>query len=167
MTGRTTTTCRPGRRVLTWVRGRLGGPDRGSAVVEFLGVSLVLLIPIVYLILTLSQIQAASFAAEGAAREVGRVIAQADSYEEGLATAHFAAELAFADQGLSVDGAQVVQVTCQADPCLRPGAHVHVQVATEVNLPGVPGFTTGAMPAATSVQAEAITAVPRYREVAP
>lgn len=155
------------RRILARARGRLGDADRGSAVVEFLGVSLVLLVPIVYLILTLSQIQAASFAAEGAAREAGRVIAQADSYDDGLAAARFAAELSFADQGMSVEGGQVLQVTCQADPCLSPGAHVHVQVGAEVRLPGVPSFVSGALPAATSVQAEAMTAVPRYRQAAP
>lgn len=162
-----TTAWAPVQRMGTWVRGRLGGKDRGSAVVEFLGVSLVLLVPVVYLILTLSQIQAASFAAEGAAREAGRMIAQADSYEEGLAAASFATELSFADQGISVEGAQALQVTCQTDPCLSPGAHVHVQVRSDVALPGVPAFLSGVVPAGTSVQAEAMTAVPRYREVAP
>ena len=40
---------------------------------EFLGVSLVLLVPLVYLVLVLGRIEAATFAVEGAAREAARV----------------------------------------------------------------------------------------------
>lgn len=155
------------RRVRRWVRVRLAGGDRGSAVVEFLGVSLLMLVPVVYLILTLGQIQAASFAAEGAAREAGRLIAQAETYEEGLTAAHLAVELAFADQGVEVSGSQVLQVTCQADPCLSPGAYVYLSVRSSVDLPGVPAFATGVLPAVTQVQADAMTAIPLYREARP
>ena len=42
--------------------------DAGNAVVEFLGISLILLIPLVYLVLTLAKVQGASYAVEGAAR---------------------------------------------------------------------------------------------------
>lgn len=146
---------------------RLGGGDRGSAVVEFLGVSLLMLVPLVYLILTLGQIQAASFAAEGAAREAGRLIAHAETFEDGIAAARLAVELSFADQGLDVAGAQVLQVTCQADPCLTPGAYVYLSVRTSVDLPGVPAVAAGALPAATQVQADAMTAIPQYREARP
>jgi len=47
-------------------RHRLGDGERGSALVELQGVSLVLLVPLVYLMLTMARIQAASFAAEAA-----------------------------------------------------------------------------------------------------
>lgn len=153
-----------------WLRRltrRCGSCDRGSAVVEFLGVSLVLLVPVIYLILVLSQVQAASFAAEGAAREAGRLIAHAQSFDRGVAAARYASELAFADQGMTVRGSEVMQVTCQEDPCLTPGAYVHVTVRSEVPLPGMPPFLSGVLPAVTEVRAEAMTAIPRYRETSP
>lgn len=167
MTAKATTVVRTLGDAWHWVRERLGGPERGSAVVEFLGVSLLMLVPTVYLILILGQIQAASFAAEGAAREAGRLLAQAETYEQGLRAARFAVELSFADQGIEVTGAQALQVTCQADPCLTPGAYIHLSVHSGVDLPGVPAFLSGALPAATQVQAEAMTVIPQYRQARP
>ncbi|WP_448071416.1 pilus assembly protein [Georgenia yuyongxinii] len=141
-----------------------GGHDRGSAVVEFLGVSLLLLVPIVYLVLTLSRVQAATFAAEGAAREVGRIVAQAETLESGLARAERAVERAFADQGFDVDGDQAIRVSCAAVPCLTPGAEVHVEVATVVGLPLVPDFLRQAVPAEVPVAAGHLVMVPEFRE---
>ncbi len=46
--------------------------DEGSAAVEFLMLTLLLLIPIVYLVLAVFTIQGASFAAAGAARDAAR-----------------------------------------------------------------------------------------------
>jgi hypothetical protein len=139
--------------------------DRGSAVVEFLGVTLLLLVPIVYLVLTLSRVQAATFAAEGAAREVGRVVAQAETLEAGLARAERAVELAFADQGFDVDGGQALRVSCATVPCLTPGAEVHVEVATAVGLPLVPDFLREAVPAEVPIAAGHLVMVPEFREV--
>lgn len=150
-----------------WVRRRLDGgtnAERGSAVVEFLGISLLLLVPLVYLIVTLGRIQAASFAAEGSAREAGRLIAQAQTMEEGLAYASIAVQLAFADQGFTVDGEDALHVTCQADPCLTPGAFVHITVDTGVALPGAPAFMRPVLPVEVAISADAMTAVGDFRE---
>ena len=76
---------------------RLRREERGSAVVEFLGVTLVLLLPLVYLVLTLGQIQAAAFAAEAAARESGRVLSHEADLPTAAARAQTAVELAFGD----------------------------------------------------------------------
>ncbi|MPV36727.1 pilus assembly protein [Georgenia subflava] len=138
--------------------------DRGSAVVEFLGVSLLLLVPALYLVLTLSRVQAASFAAEGAAREAGRIVAQAQSLEEATVGAEAAVELAFGDQGFDVDGADLLRAECSAEPCLTPGAQVLVEVATEVPLPLVPSFLTDAVPAHVPVSASHLVVVPEFRE---
>lgn len=150
--------------LLTWARARLGDRERGSAVVEFLGVSLVLLVPLVYLIVTMSRIQAASFAAEGAAREAGRLIAQAETMEEGIAAAQLGVELAFADQGLDVDPASVLQVTCSVPECLTAGEYVLIEVRTEVSLPLAPDFLAGAVPTAVAIGADAMTAVSGFRD---
>jgi hypothetical protein len=143
----------------------MGGGERGSAVVEFLGVSLLLLVPIVYLVLTLAQVQAAAFAAEGAAREAGRILARAETLEDGAGAARLAVELAFEDQGLDVDGAGALQVSCTEEPCLAPGARVVITVATSVDLPLVPDVVVDAVPATVPVSATHVAAVPEFRAV--
>ncbi|PFG40614.1 hypothetical protein ATJ97_3146 [Georgenia soli] len=145
-------------------RRRADEAERGSAVVEFLGMSLLLLVPVVYLVLTLAQVQAAAFAAEGAAREAGRLLARAESLEAGASAARFAVELAFEDQGLDVDGAEALRISCAGEPCLAPGARVVVEVSASVDLPLVPDFVADAVPAAVPVTATHVTAVPQFRE---
>lgn len=143
------------------LRARLSGRgDTGSAVVEFLGVSLMLLVPTVYLIVTLGQIQAATFAAEGAAREAGRLIAQAETWEQGVANASMAVELAFADQGFDVSGSSALNITCGADPCLSPGEFVMIDVSAEVALPLIGGLLETAV---VQISADAMAAVGAYQ----
>ncbi|MFV0253083.1 MAG: pilus assembly protein [Beutenbergiaceae bacterium] len=139
------------------------GGERGSAVVEFLGVSLVLLVPLVYLILTMAHIQAATFAAEGAAREAGRLIAQADTLAEGAQAAHLGVEVAFADQGLEVDGEDVLTISCPDSDCTT-AQYVLVSVDTEVSLPLTPDFLAGSAPTSVSISADAMTAISGFRD---
>lgn len=130
--------------------------ERGSAVVEFLGVALVLLVPLVYLVLTVTVLHAASFAAQAAARDAGRLVAtSAPSRASALATT--AVELAFADQGIAVDGAEALTIECPGT--CGPGERAHVRVATRVPLPLAPG---GGL--TVSVSAEATTTVDPYRD---
>ena len=154
-----------GARLRGRARGLLArGTERGSAVVEFLGVSLILLVPVLYLVLTLSRVQAAAFAVEGAAREAGRIVAQADSLAEATSRAETAVELAFTDQGFEVDGAGVLRVSCAADPCLTPGAEVLVEVAAAVDLPLLPDFLGAAVPAEVPVRASHLAVIGAFRD---
>ncbi len=158
-------------RLRAWlgsVFGRAGADraeDSGSAVVEFLGVSLLLMVPLVYLILTLGRIQAAVFASEGAAREAGRLVVRAETFEEGAARAQAAVELAFADQGIAVSGADSLLMTCEQDPCLTPGSRIVVEVGTAVGLPGVPDFARRAALVEVPVSARYVAVVDAFREV--
>lgn len=154
-------------RVAARVTSRLARRDReaGSAVVEFLGVALLLLVPLVYLVLTVGRIQAAVFAAEGAAREAGRQVVRAETFEEGAARARAAVGLAFDDQGIDVAGSDALRLTCEADPCLTPGARIVVEVRSAVDLPGIPEFVRGVVPAEVPVAAEYVAVVDEFREV--
>lgn len=129
---------------------------------EFLGGMVVLLIPLVYLVLTLGQVQAAAFAAEGAAREAGRHLTTAPSIEAGLRGAQVSVATAFADHGFDVDPAEALDVHCRADPCLEPGAHLGIDVGIEVPLP-LPEFLRGALPLSVPVSAAHVVAVPELR----
>lgn len=155
------------RRRLIAARRRITGSgrpvDSGSAVVEFLGVAILLLVPLVYLVLTLGQVQGAVFAAEGAAREAGRIIARAETWSAGVARARASVGLAFADQGVTVDGAQALRLSCEADPCLTPGAQVVVEVSAAVGLPGIPEVVRGVVPAEVPVAAEYVVAIDEFR----
>lgn len=150
------------RRWRTVVRTADGG-DRGSALVEFLGISLVLLVPIVYLVLVLGRIQAATFATEGAAREAARVYVAADDAQQGSTRAVTAVAVALTDQGFEDDPVGALEVRCSADPCLTPGAEVAATVQVRVPLPFVPGFVRELVPLDVPVTAERVAPVDAYR----
>lgn len=144
-----------------WRRARR--EESGSAVVEFIGVTLVLLLPLVYLILTLGRVQAAAFAAEAAARESGRVLSQAEDFPTALAQARTAVDLAFDDHGIEVDPAAALSFTCSDEPCLAPAGRIHVEVSAVVRLPLVPEFLAGSLPLEVPVEATHLAVVPEFR----
>lgn len=153
------------RRVRDAYRARVtdGVADAGSALVEFLGISLVLLVPTVYLVLVLGRVQAATFAAEGAAREAARVYVAAADAEQGAARAVTSVAVALTDQGFDDDPAAALEVRCSADPCLTPGAEVAATVQVRVPLPFVPAFVRDVVPLELPVTAQRVAPVDSYR----
>lgn len=144
------------------------GDDAGSALVELVGATVLLLVPLVYLVLTVGRVQAGAFAAEGAARDAARAVVTAESSAQGVARARTSVELALADQGFDdVDaaGGDVLTVECSHDPCLSPDATVGVRVRVEVPLPFVPAALRGWVPLAVPVEASHVAEVDRYAEV--
>lgn len=143
-------------------RARLGGDD-GSSVIEFLGLSLILLVPLVYLVLTLGRLEAATFATEGAAREAARTYVGSDSAEEGAARAVAAVGIALRDQGFHDDPARALTLTCSALPCLAPGSDVSARIEVRVPLPFVPSFVRDVIPLEVPVSVERVAPVDTYR----
>jgi Flp pilus assembly protein TadG len=128
------------RRSSRWAEARRRlADDRGSASLEFLTVGLILLVPLVYLVLALGQIQHAVLGIEGASRHAARAIAQADTHEAGLAAADRAIQVAIADAGLEPDGVRV-GIICAPSPeaCGTPRGTVTVQIDASVPLPLAP-----------------------------
>ncbi|ROR67411.1 hypothetical protein [Agrococcus jenensis] len=113
--------------------------ETGSASLEFLTVGVLLLVPLVYLVLALGQIQHAVLGVEGAARYAARTIAQAPSHDAGLQAADRALLVAMADAGMERDAA-LVTIACEPDPgaCCTRGGTVTVQVDATVPLPLLP-----------------------------
>lgn len=148
--------------------GERCGGESGSAVVEFIGTAVLLLIPLVYLVLVVGRLQAGAFAVEGAAREAARAVVTAESSAQGVARARAAVEIAFEDQGFdagdaSAEGALTLE--CSADPCLSPGGEVGVRVRLDVPLPFVPAALGAWVPLAVPVEASHVATVDRYAEV--
>jgi hypothetical protein len=153
------------RRAWAAVRERAGGaePDAGNAILEFLGLAVVLLVPIVYLVLVLGRVQAATFAAEGAAREAARTYVVADSPTIGAQRAVTAVGIALQDQSFDDDPAEALTLSCSATPCLTPGGRVGARVEIRVPLPFVPAFVRGVVPLEVPVSAERVAAVDAFR----
>jgi Flp pilus assembly protein TadG len=123
--------------------------DAGNAVIEFVFVAVLILIPLVYFVVAVASVQRSSVAVTHAAREAGRAFATADSTNQGLQRAEVAVRLALADQGLS-DDAIVRYVaadgTCEsgmATPSLSPGAQFAVCVIRHASLPAIPSLISG------------------------
>ena len=74
--------------------------EEGSASLEFITAGLILLLPLVYLILTMSAIQGGALAVEGASRQAARVFVQSATVGEAKASASRAVEFALAELGV-------------------------------------------------------------------
>lgn len=116
--------------------------EEGSALIEFVGLAVVLLLPLIYLLLSVFSVQRAAFAVTQAAREAGRAYATASSSSAAATRADYAAHLALSSQGVTS------QVTLHYAPAgagcgahddgaasLKPGARFVVCVRTQAALP--------------------------------
>lgn len=133
----------------------------GSAVVEYIFLAVLLMIPVVYLIITVAQLQAGAYAVVGAADQAAKVYVQASDEGAGRAAAEDAVMLALADRGFGTDGARLT-ITCSAGGCRSPGATVTATVTLRVPLPLVPTMPGVSLNAAT-VHAAATQLVGRFR----
>ncbi|MEZ0491199.1 pilus assembly protein [Kineococcus sp. TBRC 1896] len=131
--------------------------DEGSATVEFLAVGVLLLVPLVYLVLTLGRVQAATFAAGSGAGEAARLVAAGAP----PADAQAAVALAVTDQALPAAAADLA-VTCTADPCRTPEAEVAATVRVDVPLPLVPAFARDVVPLRVPVSVRRVAVADRF-----
>ncbi|MGK2349772.1 peptidase T4 [Actinomyces sp. W5033] len=127
------TRLRPPGRGADRLLGRLR-QEEGNAPVEFIGWTLVTVVPVVYLLIALAQVQAASFAVVSAADAATRVL-EVDVGADALDHAHLAAGLALADQGIETPVAQAMSVTCAPAGCAS-GLIVRVEVGVGLPLAG-------------------------------
>lgn len=150
------------RRVKPWTEGI--NDDRGSASLEFITAGLVLLVPLVYLVIALAQIQGGSLAVTGAARQAARVFVLADSPADAHERVEAAVRVSLADFGVAADDAHVT-VMCSAGTgaeCLARGEVVTVTVNATVPLPLVPDVLDVRSAASVPVQARAVQKVSRF-----
>ena len=155
-------TDRVGRRGLSRMLRGLHS-DRGSASLEFITVGVLLLVPTVYLVLTLSALENAAFGVEGAARQATRVFVQSPSEGDAEKAARTAIEVTLADYGLDA-GRATVTVSCRPDPadCLTRRGFVTITVSATVPLPLVPPVLSLNLPAGIPVQSVATEQVSRF-----
>ncbi len=122
--------------------------DRGSALVEFVFIALVVFVPLVYIVAGFSAVQRGVFASTAAAREAGRAIGTAPDVATGLARAEDAARIAVEDQSVEATDVGLAYAAagtpCEgADgytPTLVPGEEFSVCVTVTVRIPLMPEF---------------------------
>lgn len=112
--------------------------ERGSAVVEFTFLGTLLLVPVVYLILAVGQVQAGSFAVAGAADQAAKVYVESSNPTEAETRARLAADRAAADFGFDPRLLRL-QAGCGGD-CAEGAPTVTVHAVMDVPLPLIPQF---------------------------
>lgn len=107
--------------------------ERGDASVEFIGILVVIVIPVLYIVLAIGQVSAGAMAVDAGAREAARILAQ-DSGRR--ADAERAVALIVEDFG--VDAPASVSSSCAA--CASSEGAIEVSVSVRVPLPFLPAW---------------------------
>jgi len=144
--------------------GQVGGAScdaqSGSAIVEFVFLAVMMMVPLFYLVMVLGRLQAGAYGVSAAAREAGRAYVTAPVAAQARARAESAAGLAFADQGFG--GGGKIVITCDGPICLRPDGRVSVTATVSVPMPLVPAFFSGIVPMQVPVIATHVVTVDRF-----
>ena len=131
--------------------------DAGNALVEFTYLAVLLMVPLVYVLLTVFEVQRASFGVTEAARQAGRAYATADDATSGLSRARVAARLAMTDQGLTCG-----DCLSSVRGSLEPDGQIVTTVDVFVTLPGL-GVVLGDRRGGIRVDATHVEHVDRFR----
>ena len=120
--------------------------EQGSALVELTLLGLLLLVPLLWIVLSVFEVQRGAFAVSGAARAAGRAYSLAPSDAIGQARAQAAARQVMVDHGIG-ELPLGMAVTCvPARDCHAPGAVITVQLRSRVDLPLLPDVLGGGAP---------------------
>jgi hypothetical protein len=113
--------------------------EDGSAALEFILAGFVLLVPLVYLIVTLGLIQGRTLGIETGARQVARVVSLAPDAPTARMRADDVLRSIVAEYGMGADDVDVTFACLpEGGSCPRAGATLVVTVSARVGLPLVP-----------------------------
>lgn len=141
--------------------------EQGSALVELSWLAIILLVPLIWIVISVFEVQQGAFATSAAARAAGRAYALAPDDATGSARADAVVRQVLADQGTSGQEAKVT-VTCDApgDNCHVGTSVITVRVESAVDLPFFPAiFDKGA--ASFALHATHTVPIGQYVESAP
>ena len=140
--------------------------DAGSALVEFSWLAIILIVPLVWVVISVFEVQQGAFATSAAARAAGRAYALAPDDATGEERARAAVRQVLADQGTPGQQARV-RVRCDApgNSCHVGTSVITVTVDSGVDLPFFPAiFGRGA--ASFSLDASHTVPIGQYVESA-
>lgn len=121
--------------------------EEGTAIVEFVWLAILLLVPLLYLVLSVFEVQRSAYAASAAARSASRAYVGATGQGAAYDRALLAARLAFADQGIDDPFELTIRCRPRPDRCLTPGSVVVAEIRATARLPLVPDVFAGQEPA--------------------
>jgi hypothetical protein len=132
--------------------------------VEATWLALLLLVPLVYVLLAVFDVQRASYGMSSAARAAARAYSLAPDEGSAPARARAAAAVALRDQRIDAGDVELV-VRCRPAPanCLAPGSRIRVELRHQVRLPLAPEALGGHAPSV-RVAASSTVAYGTYRE---
>jgi hypothetical protein len=140
--------------------------ERGSALVELCWLGILLVLPMLWIVMSVFEVQRGAFGASAAARAAARAYALAPDDATGEVRAREAARVALADQG--VRGVTPdVRVTCMPYPgsCHSGTSVITVDVHSQVVLPLMPSALGGNRPAF-ALDARQTVPIGQFQEVA-
>jgi len=120
--------------------------EQGSALVELTWLGILLLVPLLWIVLSVFEVQRGAFAVSGAARAAGRAYALAPNDAVGRAHAEAAARQVMADQGVGEQPLGLVVSCAPAGDCHAPGTMITVDLRSRVDLPLLPDVLGGGAP---------------------
>ena len=117
---------------------RLHDEERGSSLIEFTLLGTLLLVPVAYLLIAISTVQAAAYAGAGAADQASKVyVSSSAEGQQRQLRSEAAVEAALADFDIDPGQAQV-RLDCPAGSCDQDGDIVAFTVEISVPVPLVP-----------------------------
>jgi Flp pilus assembly protein TadG len=121
--------------------------ERGSALVELSWLAILLILPMLWIVLSVFEVQRGAFGVSAAARSAARAYALAPSDAVGALRAREAARVALADQGGSTRPPEV-RISCTPYPadCHQGTSVITVSVHSRVDLPLMPDALGGGRP---------------------
>jgi hypothetical protein len=127
---------------------RRDGRDAGNAVLEFVVLAAFLMVPLIYIILAVAQVQGSAYGATEATREAGRAYIGAATSLDASRQACAAATVALRNAvDTPFDCASQLHVSCVSDTgCaagLVPGETIRVEIDLTVGLPFLPTSVFG------------------------
>ena len=114
--------------------------EDGSALIEFTWLAIILLVPLVWIVISVFQVQQGAFAVTAAARAAGRAYALAPDDATGLRRAQAVVDQVLADQGGGGQRGRV-EVSCRTPVpgnCHVGTAIITLEVSSHVTLPLAP-----------------------------
>jgi hypothetical protein len=139
--------------------------QRGSALVELSWLGILLVVPVLWIVMSVFEVQRGAFGVAAAARAAARAYALAPDDATGLVRAREAARVALADQGVHGASPDVV-VSCSPYPgnCHQGMSVITVSVHSRVTLPLMPSALGGNRPSF-ALDASQTVPIGQYHEV--
>ncbi|GAA3652960.1 hypothetical protein GCM10022237_11060 [Nocardioides ginsengisoli] len=138
--------------------------ERGNGLIEMAWVGLILILPLLWVVLSVSEVQRGSYGVSAAARAAARAYALAPDDSAGRRRAESVARQTLADQGAG-DAPLRVLVSCTPYPrsCHRAASVITVRIDTAVTLPLLPDVLGAGTPTFRLRAAETVP-IGRYRD---